>query len=838
MASFRDFIPGFRRKAAINLLLLQEPTREASRDAIDKAYIPRFLYKPPFGYPRFFNVPYVRWLAQTPYVEMCISTILAEIGSIEWDIVLDEKLSEEERKKYVDENGELKAEVRNQIDEVRAFFENPNTNDETFEEVFIKRPLRDDIEINSGVLVKEYNLKEELVEIVTRDGGSFTKNPDIYGKFTNRADVIIPGTIVDLHQGSNVATPIVPFIGSPDGLRTNPLDPLNPFHNITSEDARRQAAYFQYGGVIAQAPTPFGRKEIIWIESNNRTDVHYGPSPIQILADTLQMLIYSIESDLEYFNDNNVPKGVIGLDNSDADELKAFKDQWSELQMKKDNFGNFKKMMNKVPIINRVPKFERIEFSSTEMQIIEKQKWYSKMVWATLGVTPTELGYTEDAKGSANQIVQSKVFKKKAINPRLRLMEQKYSKRIITEDFEYPHLKLKFLTFDVDDETQKAELYGKQIKDGWKTVNEVREAEGLEPKEEGDELKGGGFSFEGQGDNPFFGNQGNNNQSPNNNEGAENNKKTGAERNKDAMNPKEEGKSRQIESKPFAGYTNFADCVSKNQDKNNPEAYCAAIKKKVEGKANNNLVANEEESLIGSNKLNKALNFLLNDIETNLKKRIESEVISKPLDQIKAKGINDIIKSIIDQVLNMDEIGVLVNQVIKSNFLKGWDQTENLLQINIQPGTSSQAIDFLGEHTFDNIKGMEGDLKNKLRQVIERGLVNDESPSKLKSEIADTFNIIESRADTIARTETSRAVNQGKLQAMKSSGEDARKYLIITYDGRTTEVSKAMGRKYGTKEKAIELDEEFSVVVNGKTFSGQAPPFMPNDRDTIVFTLE
>lgn len=33
---------------------------------------------------------------------------------------------------------------------------------------------------------------------------------------------------------------------------------------------------------------------------------------------------------------------------------------------------------------------------------------------------------------------------------------------------------------------------------------------------------------------------------------------------------------------PFAGYKDFADCVKRNQDKDNPEAYCAAIMRKVE----------------------------------------------------------------------------------------------------------------------------------------------------------------------------------------------------------------------------------------------------------------
>lgn len=35
--------------------------------------------------------------------------------------------------------------------------------------------------------------------------------------------------------------------------------------------------------------------------------------------------------------------------------------------------------------------------------------------------------------------------------------------------------------------------------------------------------------------------------------------------------------------KPFAGYRNFAQCVRQNQDKKNPEAYCAVIMRSVEG---------------------------------------------------------------------------------------------------------------------------------------------------------------------------------------------------------------------------------------------------------------
>jgi len=40
--------------------------------------------------------------------------------------------------------------------------------------------------------------------------------------------------------------------------------------------------------------------------------------------------------------------------------------------------------------------------------------------------------------------------------------------------------------------------------------------------------------------------------------------------------------AKHIAGDPFAGYKNFAECVKKNQDKDDPEAYCGAIQAKVE----------------------------------------------------------------------------------------------------------------------------------------------------------------------------------------------------------------------------------------------------------------
>jgi hypothetical protein len=46
---------------------------------------------------------------------------------------------------------------------------------------------------------------------------------------------------------------------------------------------------------------------------------------------------------------------------------------------------------------------------------------------------------------------------------------------------------------------------------------------------------------------------------------------------------------------PFAGYTNFADCVAKNKSKGNPQGYCAVIMRNVEGKPKQHEAKEENE---------------------------------------------------------------------------------------------------------------------------------------------------------------------------------------------------------------------------------------------------
>ncbi len=124
-----------------------------------KAYIPEFLYKPPFGYPRKENIPLIRQLARNPYIFSVIKTLADEAASTKFDIVFKEDV----------EQTPALEEIRTQI---LHFFDNPNRNKESFQHI-LRAVVKDICEVDSGVIVKVYNEAEEFVSMFARDGEVF-----------------------------------------------------------------------------------------------------------------------------------------------------------------------------------------------------------------------------------------------------------------------------------------------------------------------------------------------------------------------------------------------------------------------------------------------------------------------------------------------------------------------------------------------------------------------------------------------------------------------------------------------------------------------------------------
>lgn len=117
--------------------------------------------------------------------------------------------------------------------------------------------------------------------------------------------------------------------------------------------------------------------------------------------------------------------------------------------------------------------------------------------------------------------------------------------------------------------------------------------------------------------------------------------------------------------------------------------------------------------------------------------------------------------------------------------------------------------------------------KQAVRDALEQGLKEGEGVTELRDRIEELGAFKTSRAELIARTETTRVANGAQVDSLKEyqaeSGNQVRKQWLATQDHRT-------------RDEHRELDGE-EVEIDGKFSNGLAAPGEPNCRCTIVFQL-
>jgi len=473
----------------------QAPTTAASTSAGDvsfnedpgsllKAYIPNYLYKPPFGYPRPENLPLLRQLSKNPYIYSVIKTLCDEVASTPFDIVYKEET-------------EPTPEMDDMRKQILRFLDNPNRNKESFQQI-LRATTKDILELDSGVIVKTFNKLGELTEIFARDGGSFLCNPDIYGYIGNRAAFVPPFSTnyIAGDYGSNQETVL----------------------NAYSLEYKEAAAYFQYGTVAAALPVPFGRREIIYVKQNPRSDSVYGLSPVQILSETITTLVYGGAYNLDFYMNNNMPEGIIEILGADQAAIEAFRQRMDKVTRTKDpNTGFMRRIGFKIPVTNQPAKFTPFQLDPKMMQIIEQQEWFTKIVWACFGVTAEHMGFTQDSNKAVAEN-QSKVYIRKGAKPLLNIIKYHIDKEIIPEFGEevFEALEFKFDDYDISADMQRHTLLEQQIRMGIKTPEMVANEEGIDmtelkkSQEEADAKEMAKFDAEqgaksGAGDKPAFG---------------------------------------------------------------------------------------------------------------------------------------------------------------------------------------------------------------------------------------------------------------------------------------------------------------------------------------------
>ena len=544
-----------------------------------------------------------------------------------------------------------------------------------------------------------------------------------------------------------------------------------------------ELGYAQYSiSNPTMTPIEFSNREIVYLMQHPRTNSAYGWSPIQSLLHILESLNNTVKFNREFFEKNAIPSGILEVVNDNRDDFQRFRDEWT---------AKIKGRFHKFPIVNFPAKFHQFTVPNKDMQWLEGQKMYMNLVFAMFKLSPAEAGFTEDVN-KATAESQERISIKKAIKPILQMLNDMHNRRIIQEEFGFHDVCFKFLDPDISSEQRQRENDVSDLQNGVITVNEVRANRGLDPVEWGDVPMSQQtpqldfFSSDDAGASPML---------------SFNLKPT-----------RRKSKKKKTSFKNQTKLENFSKVPRKLPEKiyeGDAETYEEFIAAQFD---------RIKDKLIASLKRNKVLN----------------------------KSVQKSFGAFLSDLLNLTTtmgFANLVRRFVKKEFAKGVELVEDELKQDVGVRDSDDMVlDSLTEQqlngytfqdgrAFPGIKGVSDQMQNKILLEVQKGVDNDESIGQVTERIEEVFETTKSRAMTIARSETNRIVNSGKLNAYKNSGVPGVKLFSAHLDKRTSDVCERLQARYG--KQGIPLDAPFIDPDTGKGWL--APPTHPNCRSTILF---
>ena len=507
-----------------------------------KAVMTEWFWQPIRGQPRRVDTNELRKYSNTVWVQSIVMTILNQLCSIPWDVIPKEGLE------YKD--------VEKEIDRIKPFFENPNKNCESFNDL-IRAWLKDVLEIDAGVLVKVFTVDSyDFEHLEPRSGAPLLKPlicPECGGEkegeeksFKQKAERTLRA--IDFMEKTLPESKTMNFdketkkeykMIKPDysGMKTKLLEIVSynspsdanaigfeteelpkktscPYCNGTGKGrqltelyARDGASflkdsdrtgwtygYWQYSYAIPAHPMWFNRDEIVYFMQNQRSMSGYGYSAVQSSLETIKALEYSVKHNMALFIDGAVPDGVVSVEDMDDKELIRMKAAWE---------NELKGQPHKIVFLNKKTTFAPFAFNNRDMQFLEGQREMWNQVISNFNMNPIDLGITRDVNRStaASQI---ELTRRKAIRPLMKKIEELINDQIMPE-LGAENTKFAYIVDDPVEERKEAELGEIYLRNGLKTINEIRIEMGLQPVEWGNDnpieqkaVMGAGMGARGQ----------------------------------------------------------------------------------------------------------------------------------------------------------------------------------------------------------------------------------------------------------------------------------------------------------------------------------------------------
>ena len=581
-------------------------------------------------------------------------------------------------------------------------------------------------------------------------------------------------------------------------------------------------------------------EEVIFIKNMNPRNKWRGLGVVEAAQNSIDTLQYSEMYNMNFFKNSAVPFTVLYTDQKLNDTVMGrLKNSWD------NNYRGVKNSF-KTAVLEAGLKVERLQATSKDMDFIEQQRFLRDKLMAMFKTTKIALGITEDVN-RANAEASEYVFMKNCIRPKMAQLVESLNEfllPIFDPEGKY------FLDFEDPVPKDRAVLVNEYsaAHNKWLTTNEIRNLEGFEDVEGGDEI----WQVASLMPMTIALDNAENPPEPvapaTNADGTPSNPEEKPEETEDVKPPEEQRMFRVLRAKKKTGSLavrnkDFSEQIAKLKNRNvrikaMKEELKNQIRKILRSKIKTQVVKKYEpkyknmntkrdtdlyiktlmnNSDVLENKFNKTMTWdyyqpQMQDIMRNLARKGTKFMLPKSKSLQKQIGDDLMFDQEKYVATGIDLMTPLLKEIL---LVQG---TEALLTLNTDTSYSllDAARKYLNTMPIKLAKSITETAYVRVRESLADGIKAGESVNELKDRVIAQYKSLEVfQAENIARTEVSRATNFAAVDAFKQSGVVEGKEWVVTPDDRLCEFCQAMESEYNS---ITGLDEDYFKI--GDTVTG------------------
>ena len=333
-------------------------------------------FRPSQGIPRFEDLLSIRVLERQPTISLPMNTIRDQVTTTNWDIraTVDSPTVDHEQA----------------VDELIEWFDGGfNPNEQKFAH-FLKLVVTDSLSVDTGSVELVPTEPDSsgyhwLAEMWHLDGITIAKELDGHGRIPDPPDPAY-------------------YQFSPQQALDASVSWGDVIERLASQ---RSMDILRSYGRRRHPPVAFSRDEVVLLERNPQPATNYGFGLVQQAKHWAEILLNVDISNATYFSDNEVPQGILRVNAGSRKELDRARDYFRDtIRGQTDHIvptldGRTSEDLDWIPI----------QGTPEELQFLDSQQWYHKLVWYLFGLNQGEIGDSGDVNRSTASEHSRQVFR-------------------------------------------------------------------------------------------------------------------------------------------------------------------------------------------------------------------------------------------------------------------------------------------------------------------------------------------------------------------------------------------------------------------------------------------